>query len=430
MCILDLKIKTIKAREVLDSRGNPTVEVDLFVDSKAALLPFRSIVPSGASTGTHEALELRDNDKSRYNGKGVLKAVDNVNKIIARKIVGMDCTKQPEIDNKMIELDGTENKSRLGANAILAVSMAACKAGAYANEMPLYKYIAKIGNNKNLVLPVPMVLVLEGGKHADQSSDLQEFMIMPHKAKSFREAIRQGSEIYHSIGKVLKSQGFNINVGYEGAYGPSLGSNEKVLQMIVEGVAKAGYKPKDEVLIAIDGAASEFYEDGKYHLKVDGSVLDSKGMSDFYNRLAEKYPIFSIEDGLAEDDWEGWGTLTRNLGNKLQIVGDDLIVTNVERLQKAIDMKAINSVLIKVNQIGTVSETIDAINLAKKHGLSSVVSHRSAETEDTFISDFVVGMGTGQCKFGATARSERTSKYNQLIRIEEELGNKARFGKL
>jgi len=423
--ILSFKIKKIIAREVLDSSGNPTVEAEI----KAYSCCVRAIVPSGASTGVHEALELRDNDKKRYDGKGVLNAVNNINGIISKKLIGLNCTKQREIDNTLIELDGTENKSKLGTNAILAVSMAVCKAGAAEKGMPLYKYIAQLGSNKKLVLPVPMVLVLEGGKHADQSSDLQEFMIMP-KAKNFSEAIRWGSEIYHSIGKVLKSKGFNINVGFEGAYGPRLGSNEKVLQMIIEGIKNAGYEPGKEIMIAIDSAASEFFENEKYNLKVDGKIFDGNGMADFYSDLANRYPIFSIEDGLAQDDWESWTILMKKLGNKIQIVGDDLIVTNVQRLQKAIDKKAINAVLIKLNQIGTVTETIEAVNLAKKNGFNSIVSHRSAETEDPFIADFAVGMGTGQCKFGATARSERTAKYNRLLRIEEELGRKAKFAEL
>jgi len=418
-------IKKVVAREVLDSRGNPTVEAVVFTEHG-----FESaIVPSGASTGTHEALELRDNDKKRYDGKGVLKAVNNVNKVISKKIIGLNCEEQKHIDELMLKSDGTENKSNLGANAILAVSMAVCKAGAASKQIPLYNYIAELGKNKKLLLPVPMVLVLEGGKHADQSSDLQEFMVMPYKAKTFRDAIRWGSEIYHSIGKVLKKQGFNINVGYEGAYGPSFGSNEKVLQIIVDGIEEAGYNPGKEIAIAIDGAASEFFDNGKYNLSVDGRTLDGNGMADFYSSLIQKYPIRSIEDGLSEDDWDSWAMLMKKIGKKIQIVGDDLTVTNVKRIQKAIDLKAINSVLIKVNQIGTVTETIDAINLAKKYKCTAVVSHRSAETEDTFIADFAVGMGTGQCKFGATARSERTAKYNRLLRIEEELGNKARFAK-
>lgn len=417
------KILSVKAREILDSRGNPTVEVDVFTAKGV----FRAAVPSGASTGVHEALELRDGDKSRYLGKGVLKAVDNVNNEISKLIVGIGCTHQKKIDKIMIDADGTENKSKFGANAILGVSMAVCKAGAADKKMPLYKYIAKLAGVNEFILPVPMVLVLEGGKHADQSSDLQEFMVMPYKAKSFKEAIRIGSEIYQNIGKVLKRQGFNINVGFEGAYGPSLGSNEKVLQMIVEGIKEAGYKPGEEVLIAIDGAASELFEEGKYNLKVDGRTLTGLEMADFYNELSQKYPIISIEDGLAEDDWDSWINLTKKIGDKVQIVGDDLTVTNVERLKKAIETKAINSILIKVNQIGTVTETINAINLAKKHGMTAVVSHRSAETEDTFISDFVVGMAACQSKFGATARSERTAKYNQLMRIEEELGTNCRY---
>mgnify|MGYP001478286085 CR=1 FL=1 len=412
------KILSIKAREILDSRGNPTVEVDLTTEDGL----FRAAVPSGASTGIHEALELRDGDKSRYLGKGVLKAVENVNKQISERLDGMDVKEQKTIDHALINLDNTDNKANLGANAMLAVSMAACKAGAAAKKIPLYKYIAEIGGNKKFILPVPMVLVLEGGKHADQSSDIQEFMIMPFKAKSFKEAIKIGSEIYHSIGKVLKSKGFNINVGFEGAYGPSLGSNKKVFEIIVEGIEKAGYKPGEEILIAIDSAASEFYKNKKYELEVDEKTLDGKGMADFYNDLVNKFPIISIEDGLAEDDWKSWVVLIEKLGNKIQIMGDDLTVTNVKRLQKAIDEKAINSILIKVNQIGTVTETIDAINLAKKNRLASIVSHRSAETEESFIADLVVGMGTKQCKFGATARSERLAKYNQLLRIEEKLG--------
>jgi enolase len=418
-------IKKVVAREILDSRGNPTVEADVYTDDGIK----SASVPSGASTGTYEALELRDGDNKRYNGKGVLKAVANVNNIISKNIIGLNCEDQEKIDKLMLKLDGTENKSKLGANAILAVSMAVCKAGAASKGIPLYKHIADLGENKKLILPVPMVLVLEGGKHADQSSDLQEFMVMPYKAKAFKDAIRWGSEIYHSIGKVLKKQGFNINVGYEGAYGPSLGSNEKVLKVIVDGIKEAGYKPGENIAIAIDGAASEFFDNGKYHLSVDGRTLDGKGMADFYSSLIEKYPIASIEDGLSEDDWNSWAFLTKKIGKYTQIVGDDLTVTNVKRLQKAIDMKAINSVLIKVNQIGTVTETINAINLAKKNNCTAVVSHRSAETEDTFIADFVVGMGTGQCKFGAPARSERAAKYNRLMRIEEELGNKAEYYK-
>jgi len=419
------KIIRVYAREVLDSRGNPTVEVELTTEDGL----FIAMVPSGASTWTYEACELRDGDEKRYNGKGVLKAVENVNTKISKIVIGMDPTQQKEIDEAMIKADGTENKTNFGANAILAVSMAACRAGAKAKKMELYEYIWALGENKEFILPVPMVLVLEGGKHADQSSDLQEFMVMPHKAPSFKEAIRIGSEIYHAIGKVLKKDGFNINVGFEWAYGPSLKSNERVFQVIVEGIKLAWYKPGEEVEIAIDGAASEFYEDWKYNLKADGKILDAEGMVAFYEDLCSKYPIASIEDGLAEDDRATRTLLTEKLGDKIQIIGDDLTVTNVIRLQKAIDLKAINSILIKVNQIGTVTETINAINLAKKNGLKAVVSHRSAETEDTFIADFVVGMGTGFSKFGATARSERTAKYNQLMRIEEQLGDKARYGK-
>ena len=423
---MGFKIKKIKAREVLDSRGNPTISVNLETDDCCVT----SMVPSGISTGIHEALELRDNDTSRYNGKGVLKAVGNVNKIISKKLTGKDCRKQREMDNFLIELDGTENKSRLGANAILAVSMAVCKAGASAGNLPLYEHVAQLGKNKKLLLPVPMALMLEGGKHADKSSDFQEFMLMPYKAKNFREAIRWASEIYHSIGKVLKSKGFSVNVGHEGAYAPSLGSNEKTFRIIIDGIREAGYKPHKEVIISIDPAASEFFDNGKYNLKSEGRKFDGPRMIDYYSDLTEKYPIFSIEDGLAEDDWESWALMMKKLGNKIQIVGDDLTVTNMKRLKKAINMKAINSVLVKVNQIGTVTETIDIVNVAKKNGLSSVISHRGAETEDTFIADLVVGLGTGQCKFGAPARSERTAKYNRLLRIEEKLGDKARFARL
>ena len=420
------KIQNVHAREVLDSRGNPTVEVELTTEDGV----FMAMVPSGASTGTYEACELRDEDQKRYGGKGVTKAVDNVNAKISKIVIGMDCTKQSEIDTAMIQADNTENKTNFGANAILAVSIAACRAGAAAKKMELYEYIGEIGENKEFTLPIPMVLVLEWGKHADQSSDLQEFMIMPHQANNFKEAIRIGSEIYHAIGKVLKKEWFNINVGFEWAYGPSLKSNERVFQVIVEGIKLAGYKPGEEVEIAIDGAASEFYEDGKYNLKADGKILDAEAMVGFYEDLCNKYPIASIEDGLAEDDRDTWTLLNKKLGNKIQIIGDDLTVTNVIRLQKAIDRKAINSILIKVNQIGTITETINAINLAKKNGLKAVVSHRSAETEDTFIADFVVGMWTGYSKFWATARSERTAKYNQLMRIEEKLGTKGTYGKL
>lgn len=417
------KIVKIRGREILDSRGNPTIEVDVHLNDGSF---GRAAVPSGASTGSYEAVELRDNDKKRYNGKGVLKAVANVNGIISKAIVGKSFS-QRSLDEEMIKLDGTENKGKLGANAILGVSLAFAHAAAKSEDIPLYQYISKLGNNKEFVLPVPMVLVLEGGKHADQSSDIQEFMVMPIGAKSFKESIRIGSEIYQSIGKVLKKEGYNINVGFEGAFGPNLGSNEKVFQIIVKGIEEAGYKPGVDAVIAIDSAASELYESGKYNLKADKKVLDSKGLIKFYEELCSKYPIASIEDGLAEDDWQGWQEFTKKLGNKIQIMGDDLTVTNVKKLQKAIDTKAINSILIKLNQIGTLTETLDAIALAKNNGLTAVVSHRSAETEDTTIADLVVGLGTGQCKFGATARSERTAKYNQLLRIEEGLDGKAIF---
>jgi len=418
-----MSIISVKARQVLDSRGNPTVECE--VKTKSGI--YSAMVPSGASTGKHEAIELRDGNQSYFNGKGVLKAVENINKIIAPKITGMDPTQQNEIDNVMIELDGTENKSNLGANAILAVSIAACKAGAGEKNIPLYQHIGELCKNTRFVLPVPMVLVIEGGKHADQSSDIQEFMIMPYNNESFKESIRMGAEIYHAIGKILKGHGFNINVGYEGAYGPNIGSNEKVFEMIVEGIKKAGYTPLEDVVIAIDSAASEFFENGKYNLKVDGRELNSEEMIKFYEEIVNKYPVISIEDGFAEDDWEGWTMMNAKLGDKIQIIGDDLTVTNISRIQKAIDTKAINAVLIKLNQIGTVTETINAIKLAKENNFNSIISHRSAETEDTFIADFVVGAGTGQCKFGATARGERTCKYNRLMKIEDILGEKSVF---
>jgi enolase len=410
------KISKILSREILDSRGNPTVEVDLTLEDGSFA---RSSVPSGASTGKYEAVELRDGG-SRYLGKGVEKAVSNVNGIIAEKLVGGEFD-QNSLDEAMIALDGTPNKANLGANATLAVSMAFCRAEAISKKIPLYKHIGEIGGNDKFVLPVPMVLVLEGGKHADSSSDLQEYMIAPANPSSFRATMAMCSEIYQHIGTILKDSGYNINVGFEGAYGPALGSNEKVFEIIVEGIKKAGYTPGEQVKIAIDGAASELYKDGKYHLEIENRSLTSEEMIDFYRQLIDKYPIYSIEDGLAEDDWEGWKKMLATLGDKVQVMGDDLTVTNIERLQKAIDEKAINSILIKLNQIGTVSETIDAIKLAKQNTMSAIVSHRSGETEDSFIADLVVGMGTGQCKFGAPARSESGAKYNQLMRIEEEL---------
>ena len=414
----NLKISKIIGREILDSRGNPTVEVDLTLSDGSF---GRAAVPSGASTGSHEAVELRDGDPKRYDGKGVLHAVENVNSVISLVLCDKEWN-QRSLDEAMIALDGTENKAKLGANAILGVSLAFARASAESAGVPLYKYFKDISDSKKILIPTLMALVLEGGKHADNSSDFQEFMVVPLEAPNFKEGLRWCAEIYHAIGKVLKSEGFNINVGYEGAYGPALGSNEKVLEMIMKGIKAAGYIPGKQIGIAIDAAANELYKDGKYHLASENKTLTSDEMISFYEAWVGKYPIISIEDGLAEDDWQGWQKLTARLGNKIQIVGDDLFVTNPKRLQKGIAEKAANSILIKLNQIGTVSETIDAITLARNAGFTSVVSHRSGETEDTTIADFVVGLGTGQIKTGSLCRSERVAKYNQLLRIEEALG--------
>ncbi len=417
------KISKIVAREILDSRGNPTIEVDLLLSDKSF---GRASVPSGASTGSHEAVELRDGDKKRYDGKGVLKAVSNVNKIIFPKLKNKEFD-QRKLDQTLISLDGTENKAKLGANAILGVSMAFAKAMAVSMKKPLWKYFKEISKNKEVTLPVPMMNILNGGKHAENSTDLQEFMIMPNGAKSFKEALRWGSEVFHQLKKILKSKGLNTSVGDEGGYAPSLPTNESAIEIILEAIEKAGYKPGKDISIAIDGAASEIYENGKYNLKTENKTLTSEEMVDFYVNWVSKYPIVSIEDGLAEDDWEGYKLLTKKIGSKLQIVGDDLFVTNIKRLQMGIDQKAGNSILIKLNQIGTISETIDAVMMARKAKMTSVISHRSGETEDTTISDFVVGLGANQIKTGSLCRSERTAKYNQLLRIEEELGAKAVF---
>jgi len=413
-------ILEIKGREILDSRGNPTIEVDLQLESGIIA---RASVPSGASTGTHEAVELRDNDKNRYNGKGVLQAVKNVDDIIYPALEGINVLEQKKIDDIMIGLDGTENKSKLGANAMLAVSMAAAKAGAIFSELPLYRYLGGAGSYE---LPVPMLNILNGGSHADNSVDLQEFMVMPTGAATFKEGLRMSAEIFHTLKKVLKVKGYNTSVGDEGGFAPNLGSNEEALTVIVEAVEKAGYKPGEDVHIALDPAASEFYEDGKYKFKKStGEVISSSGMVDFYSNLVDKYPIISIEDGLAEDDWEGWKVMTEKLGKKIQLVGDDLFVTNPKRLIRGISEGITNSILIKLNQIGTVSETIETVKMAQKSGFTAVVSHRSGETEDTFIADLAVGLSTGQIKTGSTSRSERIAKYNQLLRIEEELGGSA-----
>jgi len=415
-------ITKIKAREILDSRGNPTVEVDLtLADGSFG----RAAVPSGASTGSHEAVELRDAG-TRYGGKGVEQAVGNVNNELATNLVGKEFD-QKSLDDAMIALDGTANKGRLGANAILGISLAFSHAKAKSEGKPLYQYFADIAGNTDIKLPVPMMNILNGGKHAENSTDLQEFMIMPLGAPSFKEALRYGAEVFHALKKILIAKKLNTSVGDEGGYAPSLPSNEAAIEIILEAIMKAGYTPGHDISLAIDGAASELYEDGKYNLKTEGRILTSEEMVDWYAGWVAKYPIVSIEDGLHEDDWEGYKLKTAKLGDKLQIVGDDLFVTNIERLKKGIDEKAGNSILIKLNQIGTVSETIDAINMAKAAGFTAVVSHRSGETEDTTISDFVVGLGTGQIKTGSLCRSERTAKYNQLLRIEEELGGKAVF---
>ncbi|MCK4521178.1 MAG: phosphopyruvate hydratase [Nanoarchaeota archaeon] len=416
------KIIKIKAREVLDSRGNPTVECDVVTEKGL----FRAMVPRGASAGQHEALELRDNDKSRYLGKGVLKAVDNVNKIISKRIVGMDCTKQEEIDNLMIELDGTENKDRLGANAILSVSMAITKAGAADKNIPVYAYIGKLFGVNPSILPVPMCNIINGGKHAGQENSIQEHMLMPTGAKSFREGIRMISESYHHLAKLLKKR-FGAGgtlIGDEGGFALAeiTDVNER-LELMMEAVKNAGYSGR--MKIALDPASSEFFYDGIY--KIGNKSYSGKEMVDFYAGLCRKYPIASIEDGLAEDDWDSWVEMTKKLGSKIQIVGDDLFVTNTKRIERGIKLNAANSVLIKLNQIGSVTETLNAIKIAHKNGWSAVVSHRSGETEDSFIADLAVGTNSGQIKTGAPARSDRNAKYNQLIRIEEELGSKAKY---
>ncbi len=416
-----MKIKSIKAREIIDSRGNPTVEVDVTLKDGSF---GRSAVPSGASTGSHEAVELRDGGK-RYGGKGVEKAVKNVNTVILKALVGKEWN-QRSLDNRMIELDGKANKGKLGANAILGVSMAFSKAMAESMGISLYKYFNKISNTKSLVqLPVPMMNILNGGKHAENSTDFQEFMIMPVGAKSFKEALRYGAEIFHALKKILHDKGLATTVGDEGGFAPSLPSNESAIEVILEAIKKAGCIAGKDVVLALDVAATELYKDGKYHLVKEKRSLTSEEMVNFYIDWCEKYPIASIEDGLAEDDWTGYALMTEKLGKKVQIVGDDLFVTNITRLEKGINEGIANSILIKLNQIGTVSETIDAVNMATKAGYTSIISHRSGETEDTTIADFVVGMGTGQIKTGSLSRTDRVAKYNQLLRLEEELGKKA-----
>ena len=412
-------IEEIVGREILDSRGNPTVEVEVLLASGDF---GRAAVPSGASTGVHEAVELRDGDSGRYGGKGVLKAVDNVNDIIAEELWAFDALDQVALDEYLIELDGTPNKGRLGANAILGVSLAAAKAAAAATGLPLYRYIGGVSAQ---TLPVPMMNILNGGKHATDGPDLQEFMAMPVGASSFDEALRWGTETYHALKKVLKSRGYNTGVGDEGGFAPALKSNEEAVELIVEAVQQAGYEPGRDIFVALDPAASEVYEDGMYVLKKEGRTLTGEQMVDYYEGWVDKYPIISIEDGLHEDDWDTWVLMQERLGDRIQIVGDDLLVTNVERLAQGIERKAANSILIKLNQIGTLTETLAAIEMAKRARWTAVVSHRSGETEDTTIADLVVATNAGQIKTGAPCRSDRVAKFNQLLRIEEELGSMA-----
>jgi enolase 1/2/3 len=415
-------ITSIKAREILDSRGNPTVEAEVSLECGVT---GRAAVPSGASTGEHEAVELRDGEKGRYLGKGVRTAVKNVNEQIAAELQGLDALRQADVDRRMIELDSTANKGKLGANAILAVSLATARAAADALGLPLYRYLG--GVNARL-LPVPMMNILNGGSHADNNVDLQEFMVMPVGASRFSDSLRMGVEIFHNLKKVLSKKGYNTAVGDEGGFAPNLKSNEEALEVILEATQQAGFTPGKDVFIALDPASSEFFDNGKYVFKKsDKSVKTSEQMVEFYSNWARQYPIISIEDGLAENDWEGWALLTKALGNKIQLVGDDLFVTNTERLRKGIDAGVGNSILVKVNQIGTLTETIEAIELAKVNRYTAVVSHRSGETEDTFISDLVVGLNTGQIKTGSASRTDRIAKYNQLLRIEEELGAQALF---
>lgn len=407
------------AREILDSRGNPTVEVDVILESGAF---GRAAVPSGASTGAHEAVELRDGDQSRYLGKGVLKAVDAVNEEIFSILAGMDAEDQIEIDQAMLDLDGTPNKGRLGANAILGVSLAVAKAAADEVSLPLYRYI---GGAFARTLPVPMMNIINGGQHADNPIDIQEFMIVPVSADSMADAVRMGSEIFHSLKKQLHDAGHNTNVGDEGGFAPALKSADEALGFIMKAVEKAGYRPGDDVFLALDAASTEFFRDGRYHMEGEGKALDAEGMVLYYQDLCKRYPIFSIEDGLAEDDWAGWKLLTDTLGNRIQLVGDDLFVTNSERLSRGVSESVANSILVKVNQIGTLSETLQAVETAHRAGYSSVLSHRSGETEDSTIADIAVATNCGQIKTGSLSRSDRVAKYNQLIRIEEMLGDSA-----
>jgi enolase len=415
-----MKIDTIIAREVLDSRGNPTVEAEVTTESGYT---GRAIVPSGASTGSHEALELRDNDQ-RYGGKGVLKAVQNVNEVIAPALLGLNADDQGLIDHAMLELDGTPNKAKLGGNAILAVSLAAARAAADAQGVPLYRYL---GGSNARTLPVPMMNLINGGAHADNSVDFQEFMVMPVGAPTFREALRYGAETFHALKKVLSGRGYNTNVGDEGGFAPDLSSNEEALEVLLEAIQKAGYEPGKDIMIALDPAVTELYKDGKYHLESEGRTLSSEEMVDFWADWASRYPIISIEDCLAEDDWDGWKLVTDAIGDKVQLVGDDLFVTNPIRLQRGIDTGVGNAILVKVNQIGTLTESMDAIELAKRNRYGTIISHRSGESEDSFIADLAVATNAGQIKTGSASRSDRIAKYNQLLRIEDQLGSAAQF---
>lgn len=426
MIYLDLHIKKIKAREVLDSRGNPTIEVDLSTKSYCA----SSIVPSGASTGIHEALELRDNNKARYSGKGVLNAVSNVNKIISKKLIGMDCGKQREIDNMLIELDGTENKSKLGANAILGVSMAVCKAGAMCSGRKIYEHIKKLSNRNQMILPVPQMNVLNSGRHAGIENDIQEHLIVPVGFKTFSDALRAGAETYHTLKNILKKKygARAVLLGDEGGFAPPIENIEERLGLMLEAVDEAGYSGK--IKLALDCAASEFYDDRNGKYTILNKDYTQGQLVDFYSQLIRKYPLVSIEDGMFQDDWDGWTLMNRQIGSKTQLVGDDLLVTNIGRIKRALNEKACNALLLKVNQIGTVTEAIDAAMISFKNKWNVVVSHRSGETEDTFIADLCVGIGANQSKFGAPARGERTAKYNRLLRIEESLGKKAGLGKI
>lgn len=415
------EISAIHARQILDSRGNPTIEVDLWTSNG---IMGRAAVPSGASTGAHEAVELRDGDKGRYMGKGVTRAIRNVNEIISEHLHGVSIFDQSMIDRAMIALDNTPNKANLGANAILGVSLAAAKAAAAECGLPLYRYI---GGVNATTLPVPMMNILNGGSHADNKIDFQEFMVMPFGAESFSDALRMGTEIFHHLKKVLQDKGYSTNVGDEGGFAPNLQSNTEAIEYVLKAIENAGYKPGEDVWIAMDAAATEFYKEGKYHFESDGTILTTDEMVEYWSNWRKKYPIASIEDGLAEDDWDGWNKLTHALGNDVQLVGDDLFVTNTQRLARGIEQGSANAILVKVNQIGTLTETIDAVQMATKYGYNSVMSHRSGETEDSTIADLAVALNTGQIKTGSASRSDRMAKYNQLLRIEEQLGQTAYF---